>query len=72
MTLLPIHVFAAGLGLVSGTVALFAAKGARLHRKSGMLFVYAMLTMSACAAVLAVGGAWAAVNIPAALLTAYR
>ncbi len=36
-----------------------------------MLFVYAMLTMSACAAVLAVGGAWAAVNIPAALLTAY-
>ncbi len=52
-------------------MALSAAKGGRLHRKSGMLFVVAMLTMSGCAAILAVGGAWAAVNIPAALLTAY-
>jgi uncharacterized membrane protein len=67
----PIHVLAAGLALVSGAVALYAAKGGRLHRKSGMLFVYAMLTTTLCAAVLAVGGAWAAVNIPAALLTAY-
>ena len=40
------HVIAGGLALVFGFVALFAAKGARLHRKSGMLFVYAVLTMA--------------------------
>ena len=43
MTLL-VHFLAGGLGLVFGYVALSAAKGAPLHRKSGMLFVYAMLT----------------------------
>jgi len=51
--LLPIHIVAGGLGLVSGAVALFAAKGARLHRKSGMLFVYAMITLTATGAVMA-------------------
>ena len=30
--LLPIHIVAAALGLVSGAVALSAAKGGRLHR----------------------------------------
>jgi uncharacterized membrane protein len=45
MTLL-VHILAGGLGIVLGAVALSAAKGARLHRKSGMLFVYAMLTVS--------------------------
>ena len=39
LTLL-VHILAGGLGLVSGDVALSAVKGARLHRKSGMLFVY--------------------------------
>ncbi|HYR83319.1 MAG TPA: hypothetical protein VE422_04495 [Terriglobia bacterium] len=71
--LAPLHILAGGLALVSGAVALFAVKGARLHRKSGMLFVCAMLTMSCSAVVLAAvrGGAWSSVNIPAALLTAY-
>jgi hypothetical protein len=41
-----IHVIAGGLALLFGFVALSAAKGARLHRKSGMLFVYAVLTMA--------------------------
>ena len=45
MTLL-IHILAGGLGLVLGAVALSATKGAMLHRKSGKLFVYAMVTMS--------------------------
>ena len=44
MTLL-VHILAGGLALVFGYVALYAAKGATLHRKSGMLSVYAMLTM---------------------------
>jgi hypothetical protein len=35
LVLLPVHIVAAGLGLVAGAVALSAAKGGRLHRKSG-------------------------------------
>jgi hypothetical protein len=71
MTLL-VHIVAGGLGLVSGFVALYAAKGATLHRKSGMVFVYTMLTMSTAGIVIAASrGAAPAINIPAALLTAY-
>ena len=43
---LPIHIVAGGVGLVSGAAALFATKGARLHRKSGMLFVCAMVALA--------------------------
>ena len=43
--MLLVHIVGGTLGLVSGFVALFAAKGARLHRSSGMLFVSAMLTL---------------------------
>ena len=46
MTLLPIHILAGLIGLASGAVALYAAKGAKLHRKSGMIFVYAMLVVA--------------------------
>ena len=52
-SLLPVHILAGALGIVSGFVALFAAKGARLHRRSGMTFVYVMLVMSASGAFLA-------------------
>ena len=47
------HVVAGGLALVFGFGALSAAKGARLHRKSGMLFVYAVLTMALTGAIMA-------------------
>ena len=53
MTLL-IHILAGGLGLVLGAVALSATKGAMLHRKSGKLFVYAMVAMSLTGAMIAV------------------
>jgi uncharacterized membrane protein len=46
MTLL-IHILASGLGLVLGAVALSATKGARLHRKSGMLFIFGAVGLSA-------------------------
>jgi uncharacterized membrane protein len=49
-----VHILAGGLGLVAGAVALSATKGATLHRKSGILFVYAMITMSFSGAVIAV------------------
>ena len=69
---LAIHVFAGALALVFGYVALFASKGSRLHRRSGRLFVYAMLTMALGGFVVAAGRSVApAINVPAALLTAY-
>jgi hypothetical protein len=69
LTLL-VHVLAAGLGLVFGSVALSAAKGATLHRKSGILFVYAMLTMSLTGAAMAAFKANVG-NVVAGVLTAY-
>jgi len=77
MTLL-IHILAGGLGLVLGAVALSATKGAMLHRKSGKLFVYAMVTMSVTGAVIAalrgietnaLGGVLAAYLVITALTT---
>lgn len=67
-----LHILAGGIGLLSGYVALYAAKGATVHRKSGMLFVYAMLTMATFGVVLAVSRNKAPeINIPAASLTSY-
>lgn len=53
MTLLPVHIAAGCIAIVAGAVAFYAAKGGALHRKSGMMFVYAMFVMSGSAAVLA-------------------
>ena len=69
---LAIHVICGALGIGFGFVALYSAKGARLHRKSGMLFVYAMLVMALVGATLAVVmNKAAASNTPMGLLTAY-
>jgi uncharacterized membrane protein len=71
-TLLTVHITAGGLAIVSGFVALYAAKGARLHRSSGTLFVWAMLAMSLIGATsAAIWNRGAQVNIPVGLLTAY-
>jgi uncharacterized membrane protein len=51
--LLPIHIIGGLTAIVAGAVALYALKGMRLHRKSGMIFVYAMLTMASTGAVIA-------------------
>jgi uncharacterized membrane protein len=48
-----VHILAGLAGIASGAVALYAAKGAGLHRKAGMVFVYTMLVMSASGAVMA-------------------
>ena len=50
--LLPIHIAAGGLAMVLGAVALFVKKGGTIHRRSGMLFVYAMLVMGITASIL--------------------
>jgi uncharacterized membrane protein len=65
-----VHIVAGTLGLLTGYVALSAAKGGTLHRKSGMLFVYTMLTMAVFGLAIAiVRGIAPAINVPAALLT---
>lgn len=66
------HVVAGGLGLVSGYVALYASKGAPLHRRSGLVFTAVMLAMTVSGAFLALAESAApAINVPAALVTAY-
>ncbi|MEO6689916.1 MAG: hypothetical protein ABIS07_03545 [Dokdonella sp.] len=51
-----IHIIAGLLALASGAVALYAAKGSWLHRKSGLVFVAAMWVMSALGAEMAAFG----------------
>jgi hypothetical protein len=48
-----LHVIGGLLGLTSGAVALSTQKGGWLHRRSGIVFVYAMLVMSTSGAVMA-------------------
>jgi uncharacterized membrane protein len=69
--LLPIHIAAGGLAIVVGTVALSVKKGGTMHRRSGLLFVYAMLTMAVSASILSLLKGRADGNVLAALLTAY-
>jgi hypothetical protein len=69
--LLPIHIAAGGLAIVLGSIALSATKGGTLHRRSGLLFVYAMLVMGASASILGLRNGIADGNVMAGLLTAY-
>jgi uncharacterized membrane protein len=52
MTLLQLHIVAGALAMILGAVALLARKGATLHRRSGQLFVWSMLTMGITASAL--------------------
>jgi len=53
MTLMPIHVAAGAVAIITGFVALYAFKGAWLHRKAGIIFVYVMLFVGGSGAVMA-------------------
>jgi hypothetical protein len=77
MTVL-VHLLGGGLGIISGFVALAAAKGARLHRASGRLFVYAMVALTSTGITMAafsgdvgsvIGGLLAAYLVITALTT---
>ena len=69
---LAVHVLAGTLGILAGFVALSATKGAALHRKSGTLFVYAMITMALMGSIMALmRGKAPGANGPVGLLTAY-
>jgi uncharacterized membrane protein len=69
------HVAAGFVALAAGAVALSTRKGARLHRKSGAIFVYGMLLMTLSGAVLAATQMVAEpihrMNVVAAVVTAY-
>ncbi len=49
-----VHIVAGMVGLISGTVAAFARKGGRIHRRAGNLFFAGMTVMAIFAAYLAV------------------
>jgi uncharacterized membrane protein len=67
-----IHILTGTLGLVGGYVALYSAKGGGLHRRSGTLFVYAMLAMAGAGMTIAVVRDKAPdINLPAGLITSY-
>jgi uncharacterized membrane protein len=81
MPLLPIHVMAGLLSIAAGAVALWAFKGSPMHRKSGLVFVGAMLAMASTGAVIAIakpdpgtalGGALVFYVVCTALLTVKR
>lgn len=69
--LLPIHIAAGGLAIVLGAVALLVEKGGTLHRRSGLLFVYAMLIMSVSASILSLLEGGDVGNVFVGVLTAY-
>jgi uncharacterized membrane protein len=69
---LPIHVLAGMVALVVGYVALFAAKGATLHKRSGKIFVYAMVIMGLLGSLMAtIDPKGSPTNIVAGLVTFY-
>lgn len=69
--LLPIHIAAGGLALVLGAVALVVKKGGTVHRRSGLLFVCAMLVMGATASLLGFRNRPTDANAFAGFMTAY-
>ena len=69
--LLPLHVAAGGLAIVLGTVALVVKKGGKIHRGSGLLFVYAMLVMGISASIMALRKSPTDPNVLGGFMTAY-
>jgi len=69
--LLTVHIAAGGLAIILGAVALSVKKGGTLHRRGGMLFVYAMLVMGITASILEFRRSAAATNLVAALMSVY-
>jgi hypothetical protein len=67
-----VHIIAGLLALVAGAIALYATKGSWLHRRSGLVFVAAMLVMSSLGAEMAAFGTKPnRVSVVAGVLTFY-
>ena len=69
--LLPIHIAAGSVGLVAGSIALFTLKGGYRHRRSGVVFVVAMVVMAGMAAAISLWPPINPGNVLQALLACY-
>jgi len=69
--LLSIHVAAGGVAIILGAVALVVKKGGTSHRRSGLLFVGAMLAMGFSASLLGFRKSATDPNVFTGLMTAY-
>ena len=69
--LLQIHIGAGALAMVLGATALLVKKGGTTHRRSGLLFVSAMLVMGATASMLGFRKSPTDGNVFAGFMTAY-
>lgn len=69
--LLPIHIAAGGLAIILGAVALSVKKGGTVHRRVGMLFVWAMIVMGTSASILALRKTPTDPNVVGGFMTAY-
>lgn len=67
---LMVHILGGVVGVFSGSMALVARKGSRLHRRAGQVFVISMLSMAAAGAYVAVTKSQP-VNIVAGAFTFY-
>ena len=70
MTILSVHVVAGALAMMLGAMALTVKKGAKSHRRSGLLFVAAMLVMGITASLLGLRINVTNGNVMAGVLTA--
>jgi len=70
VSLLPVHIIAGSIAIISGFIAVFSVKGLKLHRKNGMIFVYSMLVLALTGATIAILKDQPA-NIVGGLLTFY-
>jgi uncharacterized membrane protein len=68
--MIALHILAGGIALTSGASALCTRKGGKLHRKTGTIFVWSMLTMSLSGAAMAFKD-HDTLSVIAGLLTAY-
>jgi uncharacterized membrane protein len=69
--LLTIHIVAGGLAIVLGAIALLAPKGRWVHRRAGLLFVFAMLTMGISGSTLALRQSLTNANVLGGFMSAY-
>ncbi len=69
--LLPFHIAAGALAIVLGAIALSTRKGGTVHRKSGLLFLCAMLVMGSSGSILALRHGITDGNVVAGLMAAY-
>jgi hypothetical protein len=69
--LLPVHIAAGALAIILGGVALVVRKGGTLHRRSGLLFVYAMLAMGISGSILALRQSLTNSNVLGGIMSVY-